>query len=86
MQIVFVMTAVDYSDDKDVINVLTKIWSFVADAIIECEGKQLDLLSDLIVILLDATHLKSLHDDSFCAVQKSILYPSNYLLTELILS
>ncbi|EGI70655.1 Uncharacterized protein C1orf112, partial [Acromyrmex echinatior] len=72
MQIMSVMTAVNYSDNRDVINVLTKIWSFVASAIIECEDKQLDLLSDLIVILLNATCLKYLHDDSFCTVLMSV--------------
>lgn len=62
------MIAVNYSDNRDVINVLTKIWNFIASAIIECEDKQLDLLSNLVVILLDATCLKYLHDDSFCTV------------------
>lgn len=68
MQIMSVMITVDYNDNKDVINILTKIWSFVAGVIIECDGKQLDLLSDLVVILLDATRLRNLHDDNFCAV------------------
>lgn len=68
MQFVSAMIEVDYSDNNDVINVLTKLWSFVADAIIECEGKQLDLLTDLVVILLEATHFKNLYDDSFYAV------------------
>ncbi|XP_018366952.1 PREDICTED: uncharacterized protein LOC108763642 [Trachymyrmex cornetzi] len=72
IQIMSVMTAVNYSDNRDVINVLTKIWSSVATAIIECEDKQLDLLSDLVVILLDATCLKYLHDDSFCTVLTSV--------------
>jgi len=68
MQIMSVMTAVNYNDNRDVINILTKIWCSVASAIIECEDKQLDLLSDLVVILLNATCLKYLHDDSFCTV------------------
>lgn len=68
MQTVSAMTAVDYNDNKDIINVLTKIWSFVASAIVECEGKQLDLITDLVLTLFDATHLKNLHDDSFCMV------------------
>ncbi|XP_012530927.1 uncharacterized protein LOC105833618 [Monomorium pharaonis] len=71
LRIVSIMTVVDYTDNKDVINVLTKIWNFVAGAIIECEGKQLDLLSDLVVTLLDATRLKNLKDDSFCAILTS---------------
>ncbi|XP_011878542.1 PREDICTED: uncharacterized protein C1orf112-like isoform X2 [Vollenhovia emeryi] len=72
MQIVSAMIAVDYSDNKETINALTKIWSFVADVIIECDGKQLDLLTDLVVTLLDATHLKNLNDDSFCAILTSV--------------
>ncbi|XP_018311038.1 uncharacterized protein C1orf112 [Mycetomoellerius zeteki] len=72
VQIMSVMIAVNYSDNRDVINVLTKIWNFIASAIIECEDKQLDLLSNLVVILLDATCLKYLHDDSFCTVLTSI--------------
>lgn len=68
MQTVSTMIIVDYHDNEDVINVLTKIWSFVTSAIVECEGKQLDLLTDLIVTLLDATRLKNLHDDSFRTV------------------
>jgi len=62
------MIEVDYSDNNDVIDVLTKIWSFVADAIIESEGKQLDLLTDLVLTLLDATHFQNLYDDSFYTV------------------
>lgn len=68
MNIVSVMITVNYSDNKDVMNILTKIWNFVAHAIIECEDKQLDLLTNLVVTLLDATHLKNLHSDNFCAV------------------
>ncbi|KAL6268685.1 hypothetical protein P5V15_001815 [Pogonomyrmex californicus] len=66
------MMTADYNDNKDVIDVLTKIWTFVAEAIIACEDKQLKLLSNFVVILFDATHLKSLHDDSFCAILTSI--------------
>ncbi|XP_071647997.1 uncharacterized protein [Temnothorax longispinosus] len=72
MQVVSAIIAVDYSDNKDVINVLTKLWSFVAGTIIECEGKQLDLLTDLVVTVLDATYLKNLHDDSFYAILISV--------------
>ncbi|XP_077269468.1 FIGNL1-interacting regulator of recombination and mitosis isoform X1 [Temnothorax americanus] len=72
MQVVSAIIAVDYSDNKDVINVLTKLWSFVAGTIIESEGKQLDLLTDLVVTLLDATYLKNLHDESFYAILISV--------------
>ncbi|XP_018406843.1 PREDICTED: uncharacterized protein LOC108782939 [Cyphomyrmex costatus] len=78
-QILSVMIAVNYNDNEDVINVLTKIWSFVADAIIDCEDKHLDLLSDLIVILLDATRFKHLHDDSFCMILTSVTTVGVYL-------
>lgn len=68
MQSVSAMVAMDYSNNKDIIEILTKIWSFVEDAIIECEGKQLNILSDLLVSLLDATHVGSLQDNTFCSV------------------
>ncbi|XP_012062881.1 PREDICTED: uncharacterized protein LOC105626181 [Atta cephalotes] len=79
MQVMSVMTAVSYSDNRDVINILTKIWCSVANAIIECEDKQLYLLSDLVVILLNATCLKYLHDDSFCTVLTSVTTSCNHL-------
>ncbi|XP_011706023.1 PREDICTED: uncharacterized protein C1orf112-like [Wasmannia auropunctata] len=65
-------TAVDYSDNKNIIDVLTKIWSIVEDSDIKYEGLHLDLLTDMVVVLLDATCLKSLHDDSFCAILTSV--------------
>lgn len=63
MQIVSAMQAVNYSDD--ITNILTKIWTFVVDVITtECEDKQLDLLSDFILILLDGTRFENLRDDT----------------------
>ncbi|CAL1677663.1 unnamed protein product [Lasius platythorax] len=79
MQSVSAMVAMDYSDNKDIIEILTKIWSFVEDAIIECEGKQLNILSDLLVSLLDATHVGSLQDNIFCSILKSIATSCVYL-------
>ncbi|TGZ49167.1 Uncharacterized protein DBV15_11395, partial [Temnothorax longispinosus] len=61
MQVVSAIIAVDYSDNKDVINVLTKLWSFVAGTIIECEGKQLDLLTDLVVTILISVATSCVH-------------------------
>ncbi|XP_012222379.1 FIGNL1-interacting regulator of recombination and mitosis-like isoform X1 [Linepithema humile] len=72
LQLVSATTAIDYSDNKDIIEILTKLWIFVKDAITECEGKQLDILFDLVVILLDSTHLGNLQDDAFCAILTSI--------------
>lgn len=60
--------AVDYSENEDVIDILPKIWNFARDAIIECENKQLDILSNLIVILLNVTHLNSFQDNAFYLV------------------
>lgn len=68
MQSISAMIAVDYSDNKDIIEILTKLWTFVENAIIECEGKQLDIVSDLFVNLLDATRLGNLQDNTFCSV------------------
>lgn len=59
---------IDYRDNKDIIEILTKIWSFVENAIIVCEGKQLNILFDLFVSLLDVTHLGSFQDNTFCSV------------------
>ncbi|KAL0132514.1 hypothetical protein PUN28_000332 [Cardiocondyla obscurior] len=79
MQDMFAVIVVDYNDNKDVITVLTKIWSFVADTIIECEGKQLDLLTDLVVTLLNATHVNYFHQDNFCAILISVVTSCVYL-------
>ena len=70
MQSVSAMIAVDYNDNKDIIEVLIKIWSFVEDAITKCEDhdKQLSILCDLVINLLDATRLGSLQDNAFCSV------------------
>lgn len=67
MQSVSAMAAVDYSDNKDIIEILTKIWNFMEDTIIKCEDKQLNILTDLFVSLLDATRLGSLQNN-FCSV------------------
>ncbi|XP_029661974.1 uncharacterized protein C1orf112 homolog [Formica exsecta] len=79
IQSVSAMVAVDYSDNKDIIEILTKLWTFVEDAIIKCEGKQLDIVSDLFVSLLDATRLGSLQDNMFCSILKSIATSCVYL-------
>ncbi|EZA53033.1 hypothetical protein X777_07211 [Ooceraea biroi] len=57
------VVAVDYSGNENVTDILPKIWSFVSDAVTECDSKQLDILSNLIVILLHVTHLRSFQDD-----------------------
>lgn len=62
------MRAVDYSDNRDISDVLVKMWSFVADAIVTCEDKQLDVLSDFVVALFDGTRLDNLQDDVFDSV------------------
>ncbi|XP_011144526.1 uncharacterized protein C1orf112 [Harpegnathos saltator] len=72
MQRLSTMQAVDYSDNRDINDVMAKMWSFVADAIIECESRQLDLLSDFVVTLLDGTHLDNLRDNVLDSVLMSI--------------
>lgn len=62
------MRAVDYNNNEKIIDVLIKIWSFVVDVITECEGKQLDLLSDFVIVLLDGTRLQNLRDDALDSV------------------
>ncbi|XP_072756238.1 FIGNL1-interacting regulator of recombination and mitosis [Anoplolepis gracilipes] len=79
MQSISAMITVDYSDNKDIIESLNKIWTFVEDAIIECEGKQLNILTDLIVNLIDATCLGNLQDNTFCSILKSIAISCVYL-------
>ncbi|XP_050447562.1 uncharacterized protein C1orf112-like [Cataglyphis hispanica] len=79
MQSISAMIAVDYSDNKDIIEILIKLWTFVENAIIECEGKQLDIVSDLFVNLLDATRLGSFQDNMFCSILKSIATSCVYL-------
>jgi hypothetical protein len=59
---------VDYNDNENIISIFSKIWSFIKDAVIECESKQLDVLSNLIIILLNVTCLKNFQDDAFYLV------------------
>ncbi|XP_020281492.1 uncharacterized protein C1orf112-like isoform X2 [Pseudomyrmex gracilis] len=79
VQLLSVMIAVDYKNNEEVIETLIKIWKFVENTIAKCEGKQLDVLSDLVVVLLDATCLESLQDDAFYAILTSIASLSVYL-------
>ncbi|XP_032688751.1 uncharacterized protein C1orf112 homolog isoform X2 [Odontomachus brunneus] len=72
MQHIFTMQAVDYSDNKDISDALIKIWSFVADTITECEDKQLDVLSDFMIILFDSTRLDNFRDDVLDSILMSI--------------
>lgn len=68
------MMATNYGDNNDIIEILIKLWNFVKDAITECENKQLDILFDLVVTLLDSTHLGNLQNDAFCAVYSFFFY------------
>ncbi|XP_025262500.1 uncharacterized protein C1orf112 homolog isoform X2 [Camponotus floridanus] len=79
IQSISTIIMIDYRDNKDIIEILTKIWTFVESAIIVCEGKQLDILSDLFVSLLDVTHLGCFQDNTFCSILKSIATSCIYL-------
>lgn len=68
MQHISAMQAVDYSDNRDISDVLVEIWSFMADTITKCKGKYLDVLSDFVVILFDSIHLDNLQGDNLNSV------------------
>lgn len=65
VQSISTIIMIDYSDNKNIIEILTKIWIFVENAIIVCEGKQLNILLDLLITLLDVTRLGSFQDMFF---------------------
>lgn len=63
MQHISTVQAVNYSDNRDINDTLVKLWNFVADTITKCEDRQLDILSDFVIILFDGTHLDNLRND-----------------------
>ncbi|XP_014489086.1 PREDICTED: uncharacterized protein LOC106752135, partial [Dinoponera quadriceps] len=77
------MQVVNYSDNRDISDVLGKMWNFVADAIPECEGKQLDVLSDFLVAIFDGTRLDNLRDYALDSILMSIVSSCTCMLSSI---
>lgn len=58
----------NYTEEKNTIDILSQIWNSIASTIEIFEGKQLDVLSEFTSKLLSATQPEKIQDDTFFSV------------------
>ncbi|XP_015435189.1 PREDICTED: uncharacterized protein C1orf112-like [Dufourea novaeangliae] len=63
----------NYTGEKDTVDVLSQIWNSVASTIEIFEGKQLDILAEFTWKLFSATQPEKIQDDTFYTVLEAML-------------
>nr|XP_034189327.1 uncharacterized protein C1orf112 homolog isoform X2 [Osmia lignaria]XP_034189334.1 uncharacterized protein C1orf112 homolog isoform X2 [Osmia lignaria] len=63
----------NYAGEKSTIDILSQIWNSVANTIENCEGRQLDILSEFVSKLFNAMESETIQDDMFVAILEAVL-------------
>ncbi|XP_033176587.1 uncharacterized protein C1orf112 homolog isoform X2 [Bombus impatiens] len=63
----------NYTEEKNTIDILSQIWNSIASTIEIFEGKQLDVLSEFTSKLLSATQPEKIQDDTFFSILEAVL-------------
>lgn len=68
MTLMSMIGKLNYAGEKNTIDILSQIWNSVANTIENCEGRQLDILSEFVSKLFDAMEPETIQDDMFFTV------------------
>ncbi|XP_076635469.1 FIGNL1-interacting regulator of recombination and mitosis [Colletes latitarsis] len=68
-----VIGKLNYAGEKTTVDILSQIWSSIADTIEIFEGRQLDILSEFLGKLFSATQPEKIQDDTFFTILEAVL-------------
>ncbi|KAK9310352.1 hypothetical protein QLX08_000345 [Tetragonisca angustula] len=68
----------NYTGERNTIDILSQIWSSIASTIEIFEGRQLDILSEFMSKLFSATQPEKIQDDTFFSILDAVLTSLSY--------